>query len=113
MSRQAPHSEVETTVNTHEKASLIRLKVAALLKQVASLEQELAQLKEEKQRLLQEAEAQTKYTARLEETNKILKLADGIPSNRADRTEMQQALNRYIREVEECLKLLNQLPDNN
>jgi len=56
---------------------------------------------------------QTKRIEILEDKNKISKLADGIQLKKQDLTEVKLAINRYVREIDECLKLLNQIPNNN
>jgi hypothetical protein len=96
-----------------EKASLIKLKVKALLGRVDALEKELNLAKLEQEKLRATLLAQTKSIEILEDKNKISKLADGIQLKKQDVTEVKLAINRYVREIDECLKLLNQIPNNN
>ncbi len=56
---------------------------------------------------------QTKRAEILEDKNKISKLADGIQLGKQDITEVKKSINQYVREIDECLKLLNHLPNNN
>ena len=100
-------------MNSAEKASLIRLKVAALLKRVTDLEKAIKLADLEKAKLEQIILNQTKSIEILEDKNKISKLAEGIHLGKQDITEVKYAINRYIREIDECLKLLNQFPNNN
>jgi uncharacterized coiled-coil DUF342 family protein len=100
-------------MNTQEKASLIQLKISALVKQVKQLEQELEMAKMERVKLEENLKIQTKTIEILEDKNKISKLADGIHLGKQDVTEMKFVINRYVREIDECLKLLNHLPNNN
>jgi len=96
-----------------EKATLIKLKVKALLGRVDALEKELSLAKKESEKLRLNLMAQTKSIEMLEDKNKISKLADGIQLKKQDVTEVKLAINRYVREIDECLKLLNQIPNNN
>lgn len=100
-------------MNSSEKAGLIQLKVGVLLKQLATMEQEIKALRSERDGLLKNLDAQTKRIEKLEDQNKISKLADGIHLGKRDITEVKLEINRYVREIDECLKLLNQIPDNN
>ena len=96
-----------------EKAALIKLNVKALLLRVDALEKELNQEKKVNENLRFTAAEQTKRIEILEDKNKISKLADGIQLKKQDLTEVKLAINRYVREIDECLKLLNQIPNNN
>ncbi|MBP7512505.1 MAG: hypothetical protein KA981_11265 [Bacteroidia bacterium] len=96
-----------------EKAALIKLKVKALLMRVDALEKELDLEKKANENLRNDALKQTKRIEILEDKNKISKLADGIQLKKQDLTEVKLAINRYVREIDECLKLLNQIPNNN
>jgi hypothetical protein len=99
-------------MKTGEKAALIRLKVTALLQQVAQLQKKLEEAQLERESLKIELQKQTKKVEILEDKNKISKLADGIQLGKQDKLEMKQAINQYVREIDECLKLLNQIPNN-
>ncbi len=96
-----------------EKAALIKLKVKSLLMRVDALEKELDLEKKANENLRNDALKQTKRIEILEDKNKISKLADGIQLKKQDLTEVKLAINRYVREIDECLKLLNQIPNNN
>jgi hypothetical protein len=100
-------------MTTKEKISLIHLKVKALLMKVNSLENELQESALVQQNLVKRVEELTKTIEILEDKNKISKLADGIHLGKQDITEVKLTINRYVREIDECLKLLNQLPNNN
>jgi hypothetical protein len=100
-------------MQSKEKAALIKLKVKALLLQVDALEKELEQEKNTNEKLRIAANEQTKRIEILEDKNKISKLADGIQLKKQDITDVKLAINRYVREIDECLKLLNQIPNNN
>lgn len=92
---------------------MIRLKVAALLDQLHAAEEERDKWRLEAETLREALQNQTNTIQNLEERNKILKLADGIQLNQQEKAGMRQAINRYLLELDECLKLLNQLPNNN
>jgi len=95
------------------QAKTIRLKVIKLLAETEQLKKELSNALAEQERLRVALEKQTKRAENLEDQNKISKLADGIQLNSQDKTELKNSINRYVREIDECLKLLNQIPNNN
>lgn len=95
------------------QAKTIRLKVIKLLAETEQLKKELSNALAEQERLRIALEKETKRAENLEDQNKISKLADGIQLNSQDKTELKNSINRYVREIDECLKLLNQIPNNN
>lgn len=95
-----------------EKSSLIKLKVQALLQQQEALKRELLLVQTEANNLREIVSEQTKRIEILEDKNKISKLADGIQLGKQDKLEMKQAINQYVREIDECLKLLNHFTNN-
>jgi chaperonin cofactor prefoldin len=99
-------------MKTVEKAALIRLKVSALLQQVTQLQKKLEEAHLEREKLEIKLQEQTKKLEILEDKNKISKLAVGIQLGKHHKLEMKQAINQYVREIDECLKLLNQIPNN-
>lgn len=96
-----------------EKFSLIKLKVKALLQQQEALKNELLLVQAEVDKWREIATEQTKRIEILEDKNKISKLADGIQLGKRDVTELKLAINSYLREIDECLKLLNHFTNNN
>jgi hypothetical protein len=96
-----------------EKSSLIKLKVQALLQQQEALKRELLLVQTEANNLREIVSEQTKRIEILEDKNKISKLADGIQLGKRDVTELKLAINGYLREIDECLKLLNHFTNNN
>lgn len=84
----------------------IKLKIAKLLERVQSLEKEVRGLKEERTQLLEELHNQKNSVQALEETNKMLKIAETL-GQQSDVAEMRKQLNLYIREIDECLRLLS------
>jgi hypothetical protein len=95
-----------------EKSSLIKLKVQALLQQQEALKRELLLVQTEANNLREIVSEQTKRIEILEDKNKISKLADGIQLGKRDVTELKLAINSYLREIDECLKLLNHFTNN-
>jgi hypothetical protein len=95
-----------------EKSSLIKLKVQALLQQQEVLKRELLLVQTEANNLREIVSEQTKRIEILEDKNKISKLADGIQLGKRDVTELKLAINGYLREIDECLKLLNHFTNN-
>jgi hypothetical protein len=80
--------------------------VIRLLEKAESLEKDCKNLKEQNQ-LLENALKDQKNTIRaLEETNKMLKIAEILDENDENR-ELRKLVNGYIREIDECLKLLS------
>lgn len=98
---------------TEQKLEGIRHKVVVLIERFRLLENEAEGLRAENMNLLQKLSDQTKRIEIVEERNKISKLADGILLSKQDVTQVKLEINRYLREIDECLKLLNHLPDNN
>ncbi|MCG9881557.1 MAG: CLPTM1 family protein [Bacteroidia bacterium] len=99
-------------MQTLEKISLIKLKIQTLLKQQESLKMQLLEAEKEIDSLKEIISDQTKRIEILEDKNKISKLADGIQLGKRDNKELKLAINSYIREIDECLKLLNHYSNN-
>lgn len=99
-------------MNSAEQASLIKLKLMRLLEQNKQLNLSLEKLSAENKNLQLQLSESRKREEIAQERNKISKLADGIQLNGMNRTELKQYLNSYIRQIDECQKLLNQLSDN-
>ncbi len=100
-------------MKTALQAKTIRLKVIKLLAETEQLKKDLANALQAQETLRLALEVQTKRAENLEDQNKISKLADGIQLAKQDKTELKNSINRYVREIDECLKLLNQIPNNN
>ena len=95
-----------------EKSSLIKLKVKAILQQQEQLQKDYLLAQAEVEKLKEIIAEQTKRIEILEDKNKISKLADGIQLGKRDVTELKLAINGYLREIDECLKLLNHFTNN-
>ncbi len=95
-----------------ENASLIKLKLLKLLELQKQLNTELNAAKSEIEMLKSQLSESRKREEIAQERNKISKLADGIQLNGKKQTELKHYLNSHIHQIDECLKLLNQLSDN-
>jgi hypothetical protein len=82
------------------------------LQQQEALKRELLLVQTEANNLREIVSEQTKRIEILEDKNKISKLADGIQLGKRDVTELKLAINGYLREIDECLKLLNHFTNN-
>jgi hypothetical protein len=99
-------------MNRAENASLIKLKLLKLLALQKQLNAELETAKTEIETLKTQLSESRKREEIAQERNKISKLADGIQLNGMKQAELKQYLNSHIHQIDECLKLLNQLSDN-
>jgi len=85
----------------------IQTKLLALLKKHAVLQKELAQQQETIISLKQEKEETAKKIRALEEQQYILKSAAG-ELNEVEKKAFEQTINKYIREIDKCIALLNE-----
>ncbi len=99
-------------MKTALQAKTIRLKVIKLLAETEQLKKDLANALQAQETLRLALEVQTKRAENLEDQNKISKLADGIQLGKRDVTDLKLAINQYIRDIDECLKLLNHYTNN-
>lgn len=89
-----------------QTASEIKLKVIKLLHKVDILEKREGELKAEIAQLKIELEGQKNSMKALEETNKMLKIAETL-SKQEDTRELKKMINGYLKEIDECLRLLS------
>ncbi len=87
-------------------AQEIKLKVIKLLQKVEELEKREVSLKAENTQLKNALEAQKNSMKALEETNKMLKIAETL-SKHDDKRELKKVVNGYLKEIDECLRLLS------
>ena len=85
----------------------IQTKLLTLLKKHAVLQKEFAQQQETIVSLKQEKEETAKKIRALEEQQYILKSAAG-ELNAAEKKAFEQTINKYIREIDKCIALLNE-----
>ncbi|MFY8108965.1 MAG: hypothetical protein ACOVO9_08235 [Bacteroidia bacterium] len=86
----------------------IKLKVIYLMEELQMLRNEVNQLKNEKEKLKKEIVEKQQSIEILEEKNKIAKLAEGIHLSKLDMKSVKTEINRQLREIDECIRLLNQ-----
>ncbi|MFY8021559.1 MAG: hypothetical protein ACOVP1_10185 [Bacteroidia bacterium] len=86
----------------------IKLKVIYLVEELQTLKKEVNELKKEKEKLKKELEEKQQSIEILEEKNKIAKLAEGIHLSKLDMKSVKTEINRQLREIDECIRLLNQ-----
>ena len=85
----------------------IQTKLLTLLKKHAVLQKEFAQQQETIVLLKQEKEETAKKIRALEEQQYILKSAAG-DLNAVEKKAFEQTINKYIREIDKCIALLNE-----
>ncbi len=87
-------------------ASEIKLKVIKLLRKTELLESKCSELEAENAKLKNSLNEQKNSIKALEETNKMLKIAETL-SNQDDKRELKKVINGYLKEIDECLRLLS------
>ena len=90
-----------------EHISRINSKLQELLKKYASLVKESGQQQKIIQKLEQENELRESKIQMLEQQQHILKAAAG-KMDEPDKKEFEQVINKYIREIDKCINLLNE-----
>lgn len=86
----------------------ISLKINKLQQTLAQRELEIKVLEKENFQLKNLLKEAVEKIEGLEETNKFVKLAEGIQQSKQDLKTVKQEINRQIREIDECIRLLNQ-----
>ena len=86
--------------------SRINGKLQELLKKHATLVKENGHQLKNIQKLEQEAEAKDARIRTLEQQQHILKAAAG-KMNEPDKKEFEQVINKYVKEIDKCINLLN------
>ncbi len=89
-----------------EHINRINSKLQELLKKVAQLTKESEHQQKTIQKLEQENELKEGKINMLEQQQHILKSAAGKMED-ADKKEFEQVINKYIREIDKCINLLN------
>lgn len=87
-------------------AEEIKLKVIKLLQRVDDLEKRYNTLQNENKLLKTALEDQKNTNKALAETNKMLKIAETLEQSN-DTRELKKLVNGYIKEIDECLRLLS------
>jgi hypothetical protein len=87
-------------------AEEIKLKVIKLLQRLDDLEKRYNTLQNENKLLKNALEDQKNTNKALAETNKMLKIAETLEQS-DDTRELKKLVNGYIKEIDECLRLLS------
>ncbi len=89
-------------------AQEIKLKVLRLLEQKQQLLLQINLLMEENNSLKSEIQQQKNKIETLQTQNKIVKLAEILPSTNGDKQELKKQLNVYIKQIDDCIRLLSE-----
>ncbi|MES2778890.1 MAG: hypothetical protein V4651_03235 [Bacteroidota bacterium] len=87
-------------------AEEIKLKVIKLLQRVDDLEKRYEAVQKENIMLKNSLEEQKNTNKALAETNKMLKIAETLHQS-DDNRDLKKLVNGYIKEIDECLRLLS------
>ncbi len=82
-------------------------RVEKLVSSQADLKIENQKLKSQNQDLEQKLIDQKNVLSKLEEENKVVKIAKAVTDDDDDRKEQRKRLNELVREVDKCIALLN------
>lgn len=88
-------------------AEEIKLKVKRLLQESEAQRNELISLRQENAALKNLLEEQKNSLSELKETNKIIKIAERLSSTDTDVQLLKKKLQAYIRQIDECIRLLS------
>lgn len=98
----------ESSVSRQEQIfNDFEIKLKRLIDEVSNLRAERNQLSQELESLKAETLRQKNLIKDLEETNKKTKLAVAIAPETEDRSNLKNELNRYIKEIDRCIALLD------
>lgn len=86
----------------------ITIKVKRLLEEKNALSDEVEALKSSQQSLKSEIQLQKNTIETLQTQNKIVKLAEILPSTQDDRQELKKQLSAYIKQIDDCIRLLSE-----
>ncbi len=89
-------------------AQEIKLKVLRLIAQKEQLLEQIQLLIQENNALKSEIQQQKNTIETLQTQNKIVKLAEILPSTDEDKQELKKQLNVYIKQIDECIRLLSE-----
>lgn len=89
-------------------AQEIKLKVLRLIAQKEQLLGQIQLLIQENNALKSEIQQQKNTIETLQTQNKIVKLAEILPSTDEDKHELKKQLNVYIKQIDECIRLLSE-----
>ena len=93
--------------NLNTYISLLAGRVEKLANAHGQLLEENSKLREKTAALEQEITEQKNVLIKLEEQNKVVKIAKAVTDDDEDRKEQRKRLNELVREVDKCIALLN------
>ena len=82
-------------------------RVEKLVAAQSDLKNENAELRSRNTELEQAVNDQKNVLSKLEEENKVVKIAKAVTDDDEDRKEQRKRLNELVREVDKCIALLN------
>jgi uncharacterized protein YgbK (DUF1537 family) len=82
-------------------------RVEKLVSAQSNLKTENAELRSRNSELEQAVNDQKNVLSKLEEENKVVKIAKAVTDDDEDRKEQRKRLNELVREVDKCIALLN------
>ena len=93
--------------NIEDHINRIHNKIQLMLKHMHALEKDNEQQKNDLQRLRQQKDSFEMQVKTLQEQNYILKAATGNMTE-TDKTALEQTINKYVRDIDKCISLLNE-----
>ena len=93
--------------NLNTYISGLAKKIELLVSNQAELQEENLELKAKNAELEQLVIDQKNVLSKLEEQNKVVKIAKAVSEDDEDRKEERKRLNELVREVDKCIALLN------
>ncbi len=94
--------------NSTHIAQEIKLKLVRLLEQKQELLLQITLLTQENNSLKSEIQLQKNTIETLQTQNKIVKLAEILPSTDEDKQALKKQLNVYIKQIDDCIRLLSE-----
>lgn len=94
--------------NTTHIAQEIKLKLVRLIEQKQELLLQITMLTQENNSLKSEIQLQKNTIETLQTQNKIVKLAEILPSTDEDKQALKKQLNVYIKQIDDCIRLLSE-----
>ena len=94
--------------NSTHIAQEIKLKLVRLIEQKQELLLQITMLTQENNSLKSEIQLQKNTIETLQTQNKIVKLAEILPSTDEDKQALKKQLNVYIKQIDDCIRLLSE-----
>lgn len=98
----------EGNTNLTERLKEIKRKFSLLVQKQEELKAQVEFLQKENKSLRNLSEVQKNTIKDIEEKNKISKLAGIIASDELEAKKLKIKINEYIRDIDNCIKLLNE-----